>query len=463
MTAMHSKISPRFKRCEEFVVGSCNDDTEDCCAVIPCSLCLELTIYPDILYGFAPWIEESFQYYGTVTDPESGEHTFSAYWEKDYGTGDCQFVVEWDDEVVYTKGLCEYTDPITCRDPGDEVEVDVEYGVTGTLEWLVREMIEVRRVAEDGCTVPWCDDCLCACKKLCVTVAYTDYVDEENSCIAEGVFDFSGDQCTDGTATTVKWSGSATCESGKSWGGYIEMDVDSYGNCTISGELTTGDPTAVLDSQGMITNCSQVAAGWVIDEYDYDITVNISCLKCGDCSPVFSDNCCDERECPGFGGDNDMPSSLSISIAGPEFYMEGTATVSNCQTNLNGHKTLIAYSGILYGTFDWCDASGNPKTYEYWAGVTMQCSGGGEQGWIISFNSAGVDPTVNDCIGFELVDNLTANSYSCDPILIASEEFSVFCEGLAACPGGTLEFPDPVTHGPHEGLTFAAWEAPIGP
>lgn len=134
-------LSPKFKRCDERVIdGACEKtQTDDCCAVIPCKLCLRLEVYPDTYKSSAVWAEGAYtgQYTGTIDG-----HEFVAYWEKDAESGTCYFVVEWDGEEIgrYTK--CGY-EGMNCRSIGDTITVDTGYDETGELTFSMSEKIEL--------------------------------------------------------------------------------------------------------------------------------------------------------------------------------------------------------------------------------------------------------------------------------------------------------------------------------
>ena len=91
------RASPtRLKPCQERTFEACETaPTDQCCGVIPCKLCLEWEVYGDpIAYGSADFGTSSWT--GTV-----GGGAFVAYWERNYLTDECEFVVTFDGEEVY--------------------------------------------------------------------------------------------------------------------------------------------------------------------------------------------------------------------------------------------------------------------------------------------------------------------------------------------------------------------------
>jgi len=80
----------RLRRCDERRSDSCSDETDGCCAVIPCTYCLIWEVYGDTPeYGTATFASNGWT--GTIANA-----TFAGYWERNYDTGECEFVVVLD-------------------------------------------------------------------------------------------------------------------------------------------------------------------------------------------------------------------------------------------------------------------------------------------------------------------------------------------------------------------------------
>jgi len=133
------KLSPPFQRCDEQIVdGSCSrPSTDDCCAIVPCALCLLLEEYPSETKAKA--VGDGTQWSASI-----GGHTFLAYWENVYG--ECEFVILWDGDEVQRLPLCpmDYEDGVSCRFPSPPpFEVPTGYGEAGILTVTPTEKIQL--------------------------------------------------------------------------------------------------------------------------------------------------------------------------------------------------------------------------------------------------------------------------------------------------------------------------------
>lgn len=157
------KPENKLLKCAERKSDWCDPtETDGCCAIIPCTYCLELEIYGDeIQYGTAEFSESGW--FGTV-----GGKNFIGYWEHGYESGECEFVVLFDGMEVYRKSCYEGQ---SCRDSSDEAEVTVNYEA-GTLRWIRNEPLPLPYVndPESGCKTWYCGDCECTCRELCVVI-----------------------------------------------------------------------------------------------------------------------------------------------------------------------------------------------------------------------------------------------------------------------------------------------------
>jgi hypothetical protein len=158
------KASPtRLKPCAEFTVETCDTARADeCCGALPCKLCLEWEVYGEaIAYGSAVFAGSSWT--GTV-----GGVAFVSYWERNYETDECEYIVTLDGEEVY-RATC--YEGASCRDPAGDVAVSTAY-LEGTLRWSKHEPRELALIdnPDTGCRDFFCGSCRCSCDCLCIEI-----------------------------------------------------------------------------------------------------------------------------------------------------------------------------------------------------------------------------------------------------------------------------------------------------
>jgi hypothetical protein len=263
----------KFKKCDELHVEPCDvDPTDQCCAVIPCTLCLIWE--PE--YGDDKGAKARFNtnaWRGTIAGAE-----FVAYWQRNYETNECEFIVTLDGAIISTS-TCNYG--VGCRDPGGSTETTI-HGHDGTLTW---EVYEKRPLPynKDNCTDFFCGTCECTCRKLCVTVraVINEYSVQrlEGSGIAS---DTSGYDCAGPT-----WNGTVIATIGP-LSESVEVEFylyrDEYtGNCWMGGaargEYLT--PQEVFD-------CASLQMTFTLSD---DTTVHIACYEC-ECNTSVCEFCC---------------------------------------------------------------------------------------------------------------------------------------------------------------------------
>ncbi len=232
------------------MVETCDTETADgCCGVISCDLCLEWETYADgISYGSAHIGTSSWT--GTV-----GGHSFVSYWERNYESGECEYVVTLDGEEVY-RATC--YEGASCRDPRGEVSVATAY-LEGTLRWSVYERRELALAVnpETGCRDFFCGSCRCSCDCLCVTI--TEY----------GGDVITGEICdTAYECDPPVWAGAV---------GYYELSIalgrDQYGECIITLTIDGEEQEAVA-----APGCGSLAA--TITTAGGDV-IQVRCKECG--------------------------------------------------------------------------------------------------------------------------------------------------------------------------------------
>ena len=131
--------------------------TENCCVLIPCCLCISLTyIYDDITYhADACWDEVFKEYRGTIELGGGTEFDFTFTWEKDE-YNQCFHVVTFDGEEVVRIEHCE------CENIAGSVETGF-----GLLEWE-RQVKHIRKPWDKGCETS-CPECRCVADIICAT------------------------------------------------------------------------------------------------------------------------------------------------------------------------------------------------------------------------------------------------------------------------------------------------------
>lgn len=256
------RASPtRLKPCQERMVETCDAVPADqCCGVIPCTLCLEWETYADgISYGSAVFSDSSWT--GTV-----GGASFTAYWERNaYDV--CEFVVLLDGDEVY-RADCE--NGASCRNPAGEAEAIVNYE-SGTLRWSVFEPRELQLIddPDTGCKEFFCDDCRCTCEELCVAVSeviYTDFRDTYEGNITNTAY----------PCDPPVWEGTVG-----SFTLSLALDRDEYGHCIIVPSVNGYEQNAI-----MAPGCSDMEATIELEDGS---TITVRCKKChcpstiGDC------------------------------------------------------------------------------------------------------------------------------------------------------------------------------------
>jgi hypothetical protein len=251
-----------LKPCAEFTVETCDTAPADqCCGALPCKLCLEWETYEDgISYGSATFAGSSWT--GTV-----GGVAFVSYWERNYESGECEYIVTLDGEEVY-RATC--YEGASCRNPAGDVAVSTAY-LEGTLRWSKHEPRELALIdnPDTGCRDFFCGDCRCTCECLCVTI--TEY----------GGDVITGEICdTAYDCDPPVWAGSV---------GYYELSIalgrDDYGNCiiTVTSDSEEQEPVAV-------TGCADMSASVTLPNGDL---IEVVCKQCA-CEerPVDGCPCC---------------------------------------------------------------------------------------------------------------------------------------------------------------------------
>ncbi len=258
------KRSPtKMQPCAERMVDACdNAPADQCCGVIPCKLCLEWETYTDgISYGSATFATSSWT--GTV-----GGYAFVSYWERNYESGECEYIVTFNGEEVY-RATC--YQGASCRNPDAEVVVSTSY-LEGTLRWSKYEPRELALIddPDTGCRDFFCGTCRCSCRSLCVDVRevlYGDFTDDYSG----EIDDISYDDCD-----PPVWSGTI-----RSFDLSLALGRDEYGNCIVTPTVNGYEQEPVA-----VTGCADMSGTFQLDDGS---SFTFRCKRCS-CA-ITVDNC----------------------------------------------------------------------------------------------------------------------------------------------------------------------------
>ena len=319
------KGTTKLKACSEFTVEACDIAPADqCCGALPCTLCLELETYADgISYGTATFGGSSWT--GTV-----GGLAFVSYWERNYLTDDCEYVVTLDGEEVY-RATC--YEGASCRDPGGSVGVTIGYD-EGTLTWTKHEPrpLALTTDPDTGCNDFFCGTCRCSCRVLCVDVSevlYTDFIDTYSGELPDTAYSDCDPPVWSGTVGNFTIS--------------LALGRDSYGNCIVTPTVNGEEQTAVA-----VTGCADMSGA--VDLYDGS-SFTFRCKQC-ECATVIGDCICGRPLGPtlsllwssGNGTHGDAPREFTLT------YGLTTAAGIVCDPSPVGGP-FPAYTGSASGTF----------------------------------------------------------------------------------------------------------------
>lgn len=371
----------KLKKCQERRSDSCSTQTDGCCAVIPCRLCLEWYTYGEPETGTSDLGTDSWV--GEVAGID-----FEAYWRRNYDTGECEFIVIFGGIEVY-RATC--YQGASCRNPQGTAEATIEYE-SGTLSWEVHRPRELALIddPDTGCRTHFCDECHCSCECLCLTL--TEYSGEVKT----------GEACdTAYDCDPPLWAGSV---------GYYTLEIalgrDEYGNCVIT--LTSdgeAQPPVPAPGCGAMSTSVTMPNGDVID---------IRCKQCG-CEDFGVYACC---------GGIPLPRTLYADVISPP---NGPAPVYDCY---NAPNVPLNYRPPSFPTFshewvgettiiDGCGRSHNVI-------ITLTCVAGSEEDdgsgnvrgdFIATIDHQMLDTIPNRCI----TDFPPLKATSCSPFMVGND------------------------------------------
>lgn len=359
----------RLKPCSEFLTEACEITPHDgCCSAAPCKMCLEWDEYGQATqFGSADFVTSSWT--GTV-----GGHAFNSYWQRNYATDECEYIVTLGGEEVY-RATC--YEGASCRDPQGEVEVSTAY-FEGTLRWQKYEPLELQLTPDPdtGCRDFFCGTCRCSCECVCVTITESDGTTS------------SGELCNISYECDAPvWAGSV---------GYYELSIalgrDQYGECIIT--LTVdGEEQEPVAAPG----CASMTA--TVTLYD-GTTIEVRCKQC--LCEQFDDCPC----CPGWR----QTASASVEYTTiPETSDCGSFSPTvvtgdfSCDDTEDPEGTVLRLDSTYLNARVFCQNNGD-GTYQWKAQYRSAISGGTfeppiSDTWADAEDFDFICPTCNDPIG----------------------------------------------------------------
>lgn len=377
----------RLKPCQERTVATCDSGPADkCCGVLPCKLCLEWETYSGIEYGSATlgtatWV-------GTV-----GGITFVSYWERNYDTGECEFIVVFNGEEVYR---ADCYSGASCRNPAGEVSAEVDYE-TGTLRWSVYEPRELQLIddPDTGCRDFFCGSCRCSCQCLCVSVR--EYMDTTLGEICDIAY----------PCDAPVWYGTVA--------GYeisLALGRDEYGECIITPTID-GTEMSPVSAGG----CASMSATITLST---GVVIAVQCKQCtcaDEAGPCRCDGRCDPLEVDTLTS-TEVATNECINPLPVQLTVDVSATSNQGGTCFNGSGTVTYKTPITGGVNCWegtisgscTDCNGLSRTWSL--AVTVCCVNelGNKYGVSMEAGTPAVIPSYDSYVEVAAV--------SCDPFLL---------------------------------------------
>ena len=263
--------SDPIHKCDERVSNTCTDETDGCCGVIPCTYCIEWNPETgETVYSIADFATNSWA--ATIAGA-----AWLGFWERNYETGECEFVVTLDGVEIYRKSCYEGQ---SCRDSSDSAGATIGE-VSGVISWTKYENRPLQYVQDEetNCTVHFCDDCECAAECVCVTIT------EPNGTETKGEICDTAYDCE-----PPLWAGTV---------GAFELSIalgrDEYGRCIITGTVGEEEAEPVL-----FPGCADASA--TITLYD-GTTIEVTAKKCSCISEeiIYPCECANDEDLNGFG------------------------------------------------------------------------------------------------------------------------------------------------------------------
>lgn len=290
----------KLKKCSEFVTPACDPvATDGCCGVAACSYCLTWAVYGQAdQIAVAEFIDDGW--YGEIAGV-----LFRGFWERNYETDECEFVVTLDAVEIYRKSCYEGQ---SCRDSSDSVAATI-YPDDGTLTWTKIEPRPLEYVTDPdtNCRTHFCGTCECSCDCLCVTITDGDDSTETVGEICDVSYPCDG-PVWEGTVGDYELS--------------LALGQDIYGDCIIT--ATVAYTNGVEQHTVAATGCGAMTATITLVD---GTTIAVACKVCV-CAEAFA--CC-----PNIG----TPAVLYLTLT----------TISMVCGCLNGQVIPMLPNGTLSG------------------------------------------------------------------------------------------------------------------
>ena len=379
----------RLAKCSEFKSDTCDPiPTDGCCAVVACDYCLQFNGTYGTEYATASFDVDGW--YGTING-----WAFVAYWERNYESGECEFVVSVNGQEVYRNDC--YGGQ-SCRDSSDSVDITIG-NESGLLMWTKKDQRPLEYIIDPdtNCRTWFCGSCECTCEGLCVTVIHP-YGDYDRGQICDVAY----------PCDAPTWEGTV---------GDLDLSItlgrDEYGDCILYG-------TADYEELDIVATGCLIAAEWTLAD---GTRIIVTCMDCS-CEST-QENCCDPRceplqvvtvgeeliEVPG-SCDNPLPLTLTVDLTATPSY--GSATCFNGSGTLTFRTPLSTpagencWEGEVSGTCT--DCHGNPYN---WSVTIKVCCDAATGEHIVSM----VPGSGMLCPATTLAAD-TVSAYSCDPFLV---------------------------------------------
>ena len=285
-----------FDRCDHRMLGTCADDTEGCCAVVACDLCLRLLdayVTPEEYDIAIPIASGRATFSGDGYSGQVESITFLAEWLRDYETGQCKLFVEIRDpfDTQFLEFSKCYDPEADCMFPAGEQSVT--FLLEGTpkavkLVWTPLDVMTLRHRQEpyNECLLPACGDCTCSTRELCLTLSGTDGCIEALLVKATRV----DEDCL--LEELPEWDYSFTCNY-KVISGSLRMEHNEVtGYCELIHEIAS----EYLEQVVILAECKTIDETfvWSMGEDNVEYSLRVRSADCEDC---INDDllCCDCR------------------------------------------------------------------------------------------------------------------------------------------------------------------------
>lgn len=363
-----------LKKCSERRSNDCDPtETDSCCAVIPCTYCVEWdpetgdTVYATANFSTSSWT-------ATIAGV-----AWVGYWERNYYTDECEFVVTLDGVEIYRQSCYEGQ---SCRDSSDSAPATIA-SVAGVITWTKYEPRPLEYIQDEdtNCTVHFCDECECSTECLCVTIT------EPDTTVTEGEICDTAYDCD-----PPLWEGTVGA-----FALSVSLGRDEYGRCIISATVDGSEQEPVL-----FPGCADAAATITLGD---GTTIALTAKKCS-CNVGDNDVC---LPCPPgtvypwavtvtfvelgvsadsgnqFDEDQDGETTFNYPVEGDYGGYTIQANFGECEANVaisQGATTICTFSGTTGNgiSMEAVDCPGDTLTLIY----TITCEDGSTLTVVIS-------------------------------------------------------------------------------